>query len=78
MAVFLIILLVTVGLTVRAVTSTPHWIPAESDSAHESANEPGLIDTCTRTFILVLMSLIGLLALGVMYGNVLGSANATP
>jgi len=24
------------------------------------------------------MSLIGLLALGVMYGNVLGSANATP
>jgi uncharacterized membrane protein len=74
MAVFLIILLVTVGLTVRAVTSTPQWIPAESDSAGES----GLVDTCTRTFILVLMSLIGLLALGVMYGNVLGSANATP
>jgi uncharacterized membrane protein len=74
MAVFLIILLVTVGLTVRAVTSTPQWIPAESDSAGES----GLVDTCTRTFILVLMSLIGLLALGVMYGNVLGSATATP
>jgi len=43
----------------------------------ESAGETGLVDTCTRTFVLVLMSLIGLLALGVMYGNVLGSVSAS-
>jgi hypothetical protein len=35
--------------------------------------DTGLIDTCARTFTLVLMSLIGLLALGVTYGNVLGA-----
>ena len=36
------------------------------------------MDACARTFILVLLSLIGLLALGMMYGNVLGSANSAP
>jgi hypothetical protein len=74
MAALLIILFVTVGLAVRAVTYTRQWSPAES----ESASQTGLVDTCTRTFVLVLMSLIGLMALGLMYGNVLGSANASP
>jgi hypothetical protein len=46
--------------------------PVESESRHET----GFLDTCARTFILVLLSLIGLLVLGMMYGNVLGSANA--
>ena len=73
MAALLIVLFVTVGLAVRAVTYTRQWSPAES----ESAGETGLVDTCARTFVLVLMSLIGLMALGVMYGNVLGSANAS-
>ena len=31
-----------------------------------------------RAFILVLLSLLGLLALGVMYGNVLGAVHASP
>jgi hypothetical protein len=74
MAALLIILLVTVGLAVRAVTYTRQGSPAE----YETASETGLVDTCTRAFVLVLMSLIGLLALGVMYGNVLGSVNASP
>jgi hypothetical protein len=74
MAALLTILFVTVGLAARAVTYTRQWSPAE----YESASETGLVDTCTRTFVLVLMSLIGLLALGVMYGNVLGSVNASP
>jgi hypothetical protein len=73
MTALLIILFLNVGLAVRAVTYR-QWSPAES----ESANDTGLVDTCTRTFVLVLMSLIGLLALGLMYGNVLGSANASP
>jgi hypothetical protein len=74
MAALLIVLFVTVGLTVRAVTYTQPWSPAES----EFANETGLVETCTRTFVLVLMSLLGLLALGLTYGNVLGSASASP
>lgn len=74
MAALLTILLVTVGLAVWAVTYTRQFSLADSDTA----SEPGLVDSCTRTFILVLMSLIGLLALGVMYGNVLGSVNASP
>ena len=74
MAALLIILFVTMGLAVRAGTYTRMWRPAES----ESTNEPGLVDTCARTFVLVFLSLVGLLALGVMYGNVLGSAHANP
>jgi hypothetical protein len=37
-----------------------------------------LVDACARTFVLVFLSLLGLLALGMMYGNVLGTANASP
>ncbi|MHB8610995.1 MAG: hypothetical protein ACYDAL_01015 [Candidatus Dormibacteraceae bacterium] len=73
MAALLIMLFATVGLAVRAVTYSRQWSAAES----EPAPETGLIDTCARTFILVLLSLLGLLALGMMYGNVLGSANAS-
>jgi hypothetical protein len=38
--------------------------------------DTGFVDTCARTFVLVLLSLLGLMALGMMYGNVLGSADA--
>jgi hypothetical protein len=72
MAALWIILFVTIGLAIRAGTYSRAWSPADS----ESAGELGLLDTCARTFVLVLLSLIGLLALGVMYGNVLGSASA--
>ena len=71
MAVLLIILVVTMGLAFRARTYSRMWSPTESESAPES----GFADTCARSFILVLLSLVGLLALGIMYGNVLGAAN---
>ena len=72
MAALWIILFVTVGLAVRVGTYSSALSPADSEPGGES----GLLDTCVRTFVLVLLSLIGLLALGVMYGNVLGSASA--
>jgi uncharacterized membrane protein len=69
MTVLLIILLATIGLSVRAGVYGRRWNIADSDSSDDS----WLIDTCTRTFVLVLLSLLGLLALGLMYGNVLGA-----
>ena len=74
MAVLLIILLVTIGLSVRAVVYGRRWHVADSDASEDS----GLVDTCARSFVVVLVSLLGLLALGVMYGNVLGAAQVGP
>ena len=74
MAVLLIILLVTIGLSVRAVVYGRRWHVADSDSSEDS----WLVDTCARSFVVVLVSLLGLLALGVMYGNVLGAAHVGP
>jgi len=68
MAVLLIILGATIGLSIRAGLYGRRWNIANADTGEDS----GLIDTCARTFLLVLLSLLGLLALGVMYGNVLG------
>lgn len=74
MAVLLIILLLTIGLSVRAVVYARRWHVADSDSSEDS----WLVDTCARSFVVVLLSLLGLLALGVMYGNVLGAAHLGP
>lgn len=73
MAALLIILFVTIGLAVRTAVYSRQLSAAES----ESSNQTGLVDACAGTFILVLLSLLGLLALGIMYGNVLGSASRT-
>jgi hypothetical protein len=75
MAALLIILLATIGLAVRAVTYRRQWSVVNSEHPD---NDTGFVDTCARTFVLVLLSLLGLMALGMMYGNVLGSANAIP
>jgi hypothetical protein len=80
MAVLLIILLATIGLSVRAGLYGRRWTVADSESEGGDSNapdEPWLMDTCARSFILVLLSLLGLLALGIMYGNVLG-VHASP
>jgi ABC-type Fe3+ transport system permease subunit len=74
MAALLIILPVTVGLALRAGVNSLSWSLADSDRAERTA----LVDACARTFIIVLLSLIGLLALGMMYGNVLGSVSEAP
>ena len=69
MAILLIVLLVTIGLATRAGVLGRSWSATDS----ENIDDTGLIDTCARSFMLVLMSLAGLLALGITYGNVLGS-----
>lgn len=74
MAALLIILLVTIGLSVRAGLYGRRWNVAASETHDEGAP----VDTYVRTFILVLLSLLGLLALGLTYGNVLGAAHASP
>jgi hypothetical protein len=71
MAVLWIILLTTIGLSLRAGVYGRRWTIADSATG-ESGDTPWLMDACARTFILVLLSLLGLLALGVTYGNVLG------
>ena len=76
MAALLIILSVTIGLAVRAGMHGRLSSPTDSESRPTGIQETGVVDTCARTFVLVLLSLLGLLALGMMYGNVLGSANA--
>ena len=72
MAVLLIILLITIGLGIRAGVWGRRWSAADS----EGIEDTGLVETCARTFALVLISLIGLFALGVMYGNVLGAGRS--
>ncbi len=71
MAVLLVILLVTIGLSVRAGLYGRRWNIAESEDS-------SLMDMCARSFVLVLLSLLGLLELGITYGNVLGAAHASP
>jgi hypothetical protein len=70
MAILWIILFITVGLSLQAGVYGRRWTIADS-TTRESGDTPWLMDACARTFILVLLSLLGLLALGVMYGNVL-------
>jgi hypothetical protein len=74
MAILLIILTITLGLAWRARVVQRCWNPAEAAASDES----GLIDACTRASLLVLVSLVGLFALGVMYGTVLGAGNTAP
>jgi hypothetical protein len=69
MAVLPIVVLITFGLALRAGVWGQRWSASDTGSLDDT----GLIDTCARTFTLVLMSLIGLFALGVTYGNVLGA-----
>jgi hypothetical protein len=73
MAILLVILVLTLGLAWRAQVLQRCWRPAESESGDDS----GLLDACARASVLVLMSLLGLLVLGVMYGNVMGAGNTT-
>jgi hypothetical protein len=68
MTALLITLLATVGLAIRAVTYRRQWSVADSN---QPDTYTGFVDTYARTFVLVLLSLLGLTALGVMYGNVL-------
>jgi hypothetical protein len=72
MAVLMIVLVLVIGLAVRAGVYGRRWNVVDSET------QDAFVETCARAFVLVLLSLIGLLALGMMYGNVLGSAHAGP
>lgn len=72
MAVLFIILAVVIGLSVRAGLYGRVWRIAEQETNEDSS---WLIETCARTFVLVFLALLGLLALGMLYGNVLGATN---
>jgi len=69
MAILLIVVLVTIGLATRAGVLGRRWSVPES----ETVDDTGLLDNCARSFTLVLMSLVGLFALGITYGNVLSA-----
>ena len=72
MVVLLIILGLTLGLAWRAEVVQRCLRPADGESG-----DAGLVDACARASVLVFMSLLGLLVLGVMYGNVMGAGNTT-
>ena len=68
----IIIMLVTVGLALRAGMVGSRFSPVDA----ESDDEGDLYVACARTSLVVLICLIGLLALGLIYGNVLGAGSA--
>lgn len=76
MGVLLIVLVITVALSVRAGLYGGRWTVADRDA--EAGEGSWLVDACARSFVLVLLSLLGLLALGMAYGNVLGAAHVGP
>ncbi len=67
MGTLLIILIATLGLAMRAASVRRRASVAGSDAD----DEVGAIDAYARTSLLVLFCLLGLLALGLAYGNVL-------
>ncbi len=67
MGTLLIILIVTLGLAMRAASVR------RGASVAGSETQDAVVDAYTRTSLLVLLCLLGLLALGLMYGNVLGA-----
>ncbi len=74
MPILLIILATVLALAWRARVVQRCLNPVEAEIRDES----GLVDACTRTSLLVLASLLGLLVLGVMYGSVLGAGSVAP
>ena len=73
MEFLVIIMLITVGLGIRTRAVTRSMSPV----AEEVVDESGLMDATTRASLLVLLCLIGLLALGLIYGNVLRAGSAS-
>jgi hypothetical protein len=72
MAALMIVLVIVVGLSIRAGVYGRRWNAVDSES------QDAFVDSCARAFVVVLLSLLGLLVLGMMYGNVLGAAHASP
>jgi hypothetical protein len=73
MGILLVIMFVTLGLALRAATVNRRASLAGS----ETNDDTGVVDAYARTSLLVLGCLVGLLALGLVYGNVLGGGAGT-
>jgi hypothetical protein len=73
MGVLLGVMFVTLGLALRAAIVRRRASLAGS----ETSDVTGVADAYARTSLLVLLSLVGLLALGLVYGNVLGGGAGT-
>lgn len=71
MPILMIIMLLNLGLAWNAGM-------ARRRQGTDGVDEDGILDACARTSVVVLVSLLGLLALGVMYGNVLGMKPTAP
>ena len=71
MGVLLIIMFAILGLGLRANAASRRARVAGSEGSEETA---AIIDSYARTSLLVLLCLLGLLALGLTYGNVLGAS----
>jgi hypothetical protein len=67
MGTLFIVVIVMLGLALRAASVSRRAGIAGSDAD----DEVGALDAFARTSLLVLFSLLGLLALGLAYGNVL-------
>lgn len=73
MGILLVIMLITLGLAMRAATVNRR----ASTVGSETSDVTGIVDAYARTSLLVLFCLAGLFSLGLMYGNVLG-VSASP
>ena len=71
MGTLLIVLMVMLGLALRVASVSRHASLAGSETGD------AMVDAYARTSVLVLLCLLGLLALGLMYGNVLGAASGS-
>jgi hypothetical protein len=67
MGTLLVIMAVVLGLGLRTASLRRRASLAGSET------QDAVVDAYTRTSLLVLFCLLGLLALGLMYGNVLGA-----
>jgi hypothetical protein len=70
MGILLVIVLVNLGLALRAVAVNRRTSLAGSETSDDPA---GVVDSYARTSLLVLFCLVALFALGRTYGNVLGA-----
>lgn len=77
-AVLLIVLMIIVGLAWRAGLYGRTTSVVDGEGGQQEEADCGFFDTCARSFVLVFFCLLGLMALGLMYGNVLGAAHASP
>jgi hypothetical protein len=73
MGILLVIVFVTLGLALRAVTINRR----ANLSGLESVDVTGVVDAHARTVLLVLLCLVGLFLLGLVHGDALG-ASASP